>query len=242
MRVAPVTGRLLRSQPARRGLTLLELLVVVAIIAILVGIATVNVQRGRTRAQVSASKSNMRVLAGALEVYHVDHGAYPEPMASLPQDPFGVVSSSALRGLTTPVAYVSQEAFHDPFGTLQIQTSVSRNSAGGSPGDPFAPPTPGFNGGQSLLYFYYPRFGELIGDETMSAPGFGIVSVGPDRKDSFIAYYPFPSSLPAGSDKFGILQIEDTIYDPTNGTVSGGDLAAFGGEIAVKRLIGGGDF
>lgn len=61
----------------RRGFTLVELLIVVAVIAILVAILIPNFVRARAQSQVAASKSNLKNLGTALEQYHVDTGAYP---------------------------------------------------------------------------------------------------------------------------------------------------------------------
>lgn len=69
--------RLLRGIWRKRGFTLVELLIVVAIIAVLVAILIPNFLRARGQSQVAASKSNLKTLGGALEQYHVDNGRYP---------------------------------------------------------------------------------------------------------------------------------------------------------------------
>lgn len=61
----------------RRGFTLVELLIVVAVIAILVAILVPNFMRARAQSQVAASKSNLRSLGVALEQYHASNGLYP---------------------------------------------------------------------------------------------------------------------------------------------------------------------
>lgn len=61
----------------RRGFTLVELLIVVAVIAVLVAMLIPNFVRARAQSQVAASKSNLKNLGTALEQYHVDTGAYP---------------------------------------------------------------------------------------------------------------------------------------------------------------------
>ena len=221
------------------GLTLIELIVAVAIILIIASIATVNYLSAQTRAKVAATQGQLHTLAGAIDLYRMDHGSFPAPGEPDPGDPMGVLASSALRGLTTPVAYVDRQAFHDPFGELRVQTMGSGTQLNNR--DPLDPPLPGFNTDQSLLYFYYSYFAWMVGDPAMDIEGYSAISIGPDRKDSFIVYYPFPGSLPEQSAQFGIEDVQDTVYDPTNGAISNGDLAVFGGELTVKRLVGGGN-
>lgn len=61
----------------RQGFTLVELLIVVAVIAILTAVLIPNLLRARAQSQVAASKSNLRNLGAALEQYHFSNGAYP---------------------------------------------------------------------------------------------------------------------------------------------------------------------
>ncbi|MGH7754923.1 MAG: prepilin-type N-terminal cleavage/methylation domain-containing protein, partial [Vulcanimicrobiaceae bacterium] len=53
-----------------RGFTLLEMMVVVAIIAIIAGILVPNFFHARAQASVSASMANMRAIATAAELYY----------------------------------------------------------------------------------------------------------------------------------------------------------------------------
>lgn len=59
---------------SRRGVTLLELVVVAAIISILSGVAVTVLARSRDRAQLAVCQSNMRQLGFALSMYAQDHG------------------------------------------------------------------------------------------------------------------------------------------------------------------------
>ena len=61
----------------QRGFTLLEMMVVVAIIAILAGILIPNFTRARAQAQTAACIGNMKTIATALELYYTDKQAYP---------------------------------------------------------------------------------------------------------------------------------------------------------------------
>jgi len=88
----------------KQAFTLIELLIVVAIIAILAAIAVPNFLEAQVRAKVSRAKNDMRAIATALESYRVDNSKYPvwsweweylarltKPIAyitSIPKDPF----------------------------------------------------------------------------------------------------------------------------------------------------------
>lgn len=61
----------------QRGFTLLEMMVVVAIIAILAGILIPNFTRARAQAQTAACIGNMKTIATALELYYTDKQIYP---------------------------------------------------------------------------------------------------------------------------------------------------------------------
>ena len=60
-----------------RGFTLVEIMIVVAIIALLAAIAIPNVLRGRTTANEAAAIGNMRALVSSLEMYRSVYSAYP---------------------------------------------------------------------------------------------------------------------------------------------------------------------
>lgn len=86
----------------RSSFTLLELLVVVALIAILAAIAIPNLMQAHTRAKVSRVISDMRVLSGAATLYRMDHNRFP------PANPDRVGSRLARQmPLVTPIAYIT---------------------------------------------------------------------------------------------------------------------------------------
>ena len=86
-----------------KAFTLIELLIVVAIIAILAAIAVPNFLEAQVRAKVSRVKADHRAFALAIESYHLDHNRYPSVFTSIPD-------------LTTPVAYITSSVVLDPFG------------------------------------------------------------------------------------------------------------------------------
>lgn len=61
----------------QRGFTLLEMMVVVAIIAVLAGILIPNFTRARAQAATSACMANEKSIATALELYYTDNQKYP---------------------------------------------------------------------------------------------------------------------------------------------------------------------
>ncbi|RJP19075.1 MAG: prepilin-type N-terminal cleavage/methylation domain-containing protein [Candidatus Omnitrophota bacterium] len=98
--------------------TLIELLIVVAIIGILAAIAVPNFLNAQIRAKVSRTYADEQALSTALEMYHLDIGAYP------PEDFQGneVRNFTKLVRLTTPIGYMSSIP-GDPFN--QISDSPS---------------------------------------------------------------------------------------------------------------------
>ncbi len=60
-----------------RGFTLIELMVVVVIIGILAAIAIPKYQNVTESARYAACRSNLRNIAGALNLYHAENGEYP---------------------------------------------------------------------------------------------------------------------------------------------------------------------
>ena len=172
----------------KQAFTLIELLIVVAIIAILAAIALPNFLEAQTRSKISRAKSDLRTLATALEAYSADNNCYlPVPIALGPR-------FRRMRPLTTPVAYLSA-----------------------IPSDPFKSVDPnGFGPFRFGLYNY----GATPIDK---ASRWAMTSDGPDRNDNCdgLIFYPgYSASLFDGTNT----EFKFTLYDPTNGTISRGDI------------------
>lgn len=67
-----------RSLKAQKGFTIIELLIVIAIIAILAGLVLNNFQGAQARARDTHRVTDINTLHSQLEVYFNEHGAYPQ--------------------------------------------------------------------------------------------------------------------------------------------------------------------
>lgn len=117
---------------SQKSFTLIELLIVVAIIGILAAIATPNFLNAQTRAKVARAVSNMKSVQTALESYYLDKQSYPR----WAWDGWGNLTNhyTGFRDLTTPVSYVAAGAFDNPF---KSSIQKSHTVADGRELDPF---------------------------------------------------------------------------------------------------------
>ncbi len=67
----------------RRGFTLVEIMIVVAIIGLLAAIAIPNYVNSRATAAGNACIANLRQLDSAIQMFQVDNGAWPAAFADL---------------------------------------------------------------------------------------------------------------------------------------------------------------
>lgn len=193
----------------KKAFTLIELLIVVAIIAILAAIAVPNFLEAQTRAKVSRVRADTRTIVTALESYRVDFPKYP-PMSDrnapgIPASTWSVFQDIGTGGddhsrtpsyLTTPVAYITSIPF-DPFiDKAQILGSTEALK----------------HIGNRYVYFNYAQFVEgfptsqSFRDRSTDAGEWLLYGIGPDRE---------PSNYGAG------VYVN---YDSSNGTISGGNI------------------
>jgi len=83
----------------RSAFTLIELLIVVAIIGILAAIAVPNFLNARTKAMIARMEADMKALGDALTMYRLDNKCVPMWQGSNPPNELGP--------LTTPVSYIA---------------------------------------------------------------------------------------------------------------------------------------
>ena len=239
---------------ARKAFTLIELLIVVAIIAILAAIAVPNFLEAQTRAKVSRVKSDMRTTATGIEMYRVDNNDYP-PGFGLTVDPndewmFG------LWLLSTPVAYVSSANFQDPMHPLSVgggqthatqstlQYNAHHNDAATDRNGVILSGFLRFTGRAPQGHQVVP-----FGQGFRLSPGarthwWTLFSNGPDGLGGFGDDYPgddLEIRVVKADDDLG--QFLDIVYDPTNGTRSMGNIWRAGGDNlnAAGRAIAQGD-
>lgn len=186
----------------KKAFTLIELLIVVAIIAILAAIAVPNFLEAQTRAKVSRAKADMRTIATALESYAIDNNRYPFDLdgRGWPWYITDVVS--------TPIAYVNGASqLDDPFRITQNNTDARRFRFINYP----ANITPKW----TVCYLPANTFGRWVGNTPTDAVAtqglnlFGqwkMTSAGPDQTAN-TAFF-----------------TEELIYDSSNGTISSGDI------------------
>ncbi len=189
---------------SRRAFTLIELLIVVAIISILAAIALPNFLEAQVRAKVARAETDLRTIAMGLESYRVDNNNYP---AENYQSPFlvdvwgtlAIPNAIKLTPLTTPIAYLTQlppDLFDpDDCPINQVEPHTYHYAAKNDPLHPTELFFDGKGGNEEQRHCYWV-----------------IQSYGPDRgvdKD-LPTYWQFPR------------------YDPTNGTISIGNILRLG--------------
>jgi prepilin-type N-terminal cleavage/methylation domain-containing protein len=203
----------------RSAFTLIELLIVVAIIAILAAIAVPNFMEAQVRAKVSRVKNDFRTIVTACESYAVDFNKYPGYMVSGYMITNLVTPGSSI---TSPVAYLSSVPLKDEF---RVERPDQNNPEG------------------YYQYFWYNddaytstarrvvyRWQSLpqIGYPPRNA--FSLVSWGPGRSQSqgeHLEYAPDFRGYIQSGNSIGATGPE--LYDATNGTISNGDIVRFGG-------------
>lgn len=199
-----------------KAFTLIELLIVVAIIAVLAAIAVPNFLEAQARAKTSAVLSDMRAVKTALEAYQIDHGTYPPiagdgdnvmHMGGMMRMPFLPIS------ITTPISYIKQIPL-DPFNPVNMADhdhSFIYLSEG--------------NISESFMQEYRANV-EQRDVDGVYAPRFALYSTGPDRTYGAMTMQMSPGPPPV----YGLMYpASGTVvqYDPTNGTLSAGDIVRF---------------
>jgi prepilin-type N-terminal cleavage/methylation domain-containing protein len=195
-----------------RAFTLIELLIVIAIILILIAIALPNFLEAQLRARVTSALADMRSMATAMESYYIDFKTYPGD-----HDPDEGFNSQSLYQLTTPIAYIALVP-EDPF--------TPPNTGLSSPGDEIGWEMASTGNSRFIAHLYPTEFNSNV-------YAYALTSHGPDVGDDFSCNddWPFcgrtgnPCDPNSGSGGRGWVY-----YSATNGTKSSGELVQVGGE------------
>src|SRR4051794_33561690 len=99
----------MKIQGRRRGFTLLELLVVVAILAVIAGVVISQFDRLEDQASEGASTHTIAALDGAIRTFKVSTGNFPDEMDSLITDDASAPETYV--GLTTKLKGTGGTAF-----------------------------------------------------------------------------------------------------------------------------------
>jgi prepilin-type N-terminal cleavage/methylation domain-containing protein len=204
----------------RHAFTLIELLIVVAIIAILAAIAVPNFLEAQVRAKASRVKNDLRTIVTGCEAYNVDWNKYPP--TAFPGRPIGTGGDSScfvqwVTTLTSPISYLTSVELRDPFGPTP-------NTAFNNIWQPV-----NYHGTYQYEFFWSTNWGQMASQHPEAYAQFNgcsIMSFGPDKDSDGLDIY--PSCIAAGWPQImGI--VYQLVYDSTNGTISNGDIARYCG-------------
>ncbi len=188
----PVRDLRLLRQESKRAFTLIELLAVIAIIALLSAITLGVIKGVNERAAIGQAKAELSVLAQSLEQYKRQYGDYPQIAA--------LDSAKFLQSLIGKVG---------PAGAPMTQKNLldlSRFSLSTPTGDPFTTATLTLIDpwGRDYQYYYY-----TVGTApNISQRGYILFSVGPDG----ISTAPTTSGTTGGDAKLTDSKNLDNIY------------------------------
>ena len=116
----------------RRGFTLIELIVVLAIVALILSVATVRYFSSLDRARETVLKQDLATMRDAIQKYNADKGRYPETLDALVADrylrsvPVDPLTESTRTWVALPPAGT------DSKGVADVQSGAPGNGQDGS--------------------------------------------------------------------------------------------------------------
>ena len=191
-----------------RAFTLIELLIVIAIILILIAIALPNFLDAQIRAKVARVQGDLRSIATAQEAYFIDRRIYTDDCLN---NKIGCIQ------LTTPIRYIAVLPI-DPFGSHGTGSKEAVELL--DKALQFYPMSTGTNPET------YAKVPGLDRDDPDIRDVYLIYSGGPFDKE--------PGGPTRGFPREGS---EYTFYSPTNGTKSFGGILRAGGRCCTARSL-----
>jgi general secretion pathway protein G len=126
--MSPVKPDLSRRR-SRPGFTLIEILVVIAVISLLAALVAPNVFRHVGTAKDAAAKSQVEMLGAALDAYRLDNGRYPtteQGLTALMEEPQSDPRPNNWKG-----PYLRKAVPNDPWGNAYNYLCPGNNSPQG---------------------------------------------------------------------------------------------------------------
>ncbi|HOJ59922.1 MAG TPA: type II secretion system protein GspG [bacterium] len=183
---------------SRSAFTLIELLIVVAIIGILAAIAVPNFLNAQVRAKVANTQADQRSLATAIESYRLDNNMYPPTPNTAANQRF-----ARLAKLTSPIPYMSSVPL-DPF-----RQGVDYSNSGAL-----------FQPEDSAYPLWDPQYADT---QRESGSVFNWLPQEKNRKGGWVLHGAGPDT-----DYEAAQGMPLHYYDSSNGVRSGGDIYRFG--------------
>ncbi len=120
-----------RTSGARRGFTLVELLVVLSILALLLSLAAPRYFQHVDRAKEAVLRENLATLRDALDQYHADKGAWPASLETLAREHYlRVLPTDPLTGQADTW---TTEPGEEGIGVRDVKSGAAGEGADGRP-------------------------------------------------------------------------------------------------------------
>lgn len=110
----------------KQGFTILEILVVLAVLAILIGIAVPRIKGMQEQANITKAKTELKTIQLAVESYYLNHGEYPDSNGG---NEFVLTSKYLLAPQANP--QIISGAMIDPFGFGKFTEYFYKTSSNG---------------------------------------------------------------------------------------------------------------